>query len=527
LSNAPRPTTAFGEWRLRPLVAAIVAAGAFAPEAARTATLTVTTLAESSGSACTLRDALNSVNKQADQGQCAATGAYGANDTVVFAPAVIGTVTFVTSDPLSANPAQPSALVVKRATVIQGPGSALLTLNCGNVAARLLEVDATGSAVSVDGVTISNCRTVGAGGGVLVNTKSGQPGPTVSLTDVTLSGNRAVFGGGLALLGSNTVATVTLTACSVVGNVANLGGGGLYASKNSVAVVDSVVTQNIASFGGGAMADSPMGDITFTRATISNNVASGGGGEGGGGIYVQGNAAASVLDSTIANNQAQDTGGGVLVSRGSFRATNSTLSGNSAGDMAGAIYMSDGTVLMLANSTIAANASTLGAAVEVTNAMPTITIVDTIIAGNQPVPDIESNPGGASWDISYSIIGQPGTITLVGAGNQTGGAVPPPFGAGGWLGPLQDNGGPTQTHALLTNVPNPAVDAGDPAFSGLAYDQRGPPFLRVRNGRVDVGAYEVQVGSTTAAPVPGPNRLVLGLLSGLLGLLGWKRHWRG
>lgn len=527
MGNVARPITACPHWRLRPLVAAIVAAGALAPEAARTATLTVTTLAESSGSACTLRDALNSVNKQTDQGQCVASGAYGVNDTVLFAPAVIGTVTFVNSDPLSANPAQPSALVVRRATVIQGPGSGLLTLTC-NVAARLLEVDATSPALKLDGVTISNCATVGSGGGVLVNSRPGQPGPAVSLTDVTLSGNRGVFGGGLALLGgNNTTATVTLTACSVVGNVATLGGGGLYASRNRVAVVDSLVTQNIAALGGGAMADNPLGGVTFTEATISNNLAGGLGGQGGGGIYVRGAAAASVLDSTIANNRAQDTGGGVLVSRGSFSATNSTLSGNRAGDMAGAIYVSNGTVLMLANSTIANNASTLGAAVEVTNATPTITIVDTIIAGNQPALDIESNPGGVPWDVSYSIIGEPGTVTLIGAGNQTGGAVLPPFGAGGWLGPLQDNGGPTQTHALLTNVPDPAVDAGDPAFFGLSYDQRGLPFLRVRNGRVDVGAYEAQVGSIGAAPVPGPNRVVLGLLSGLLAMLGWKRHRRG
>src|SRR5262249_54921566 len=69
------------------------------------------------------------------------------------------------------------------------------------------------------------------------------------------------------------------------------------------------------------------------------------------------------------------------------------------------------------------------------------------------------------------------------------------------LGPLQDNGGPTFTHELLTG--SPAIDAGDPKFTPPPYyDQRGPDFWRVRNGRIDVGSFEVQVGST---PTPTPT----------------------
>src|SRR5262249_15572616 len=52
------------------------------------------------------------------------------------------------------------------------------------------------------------------------------------------------------------------------------------------------------------------------------------------------------------------------------------------------------------------------------------------------------------------------------------------------LGPLQDNGGPTFTHALLPG--SPAIDAGDPKFTPPPYyDQRGPVFWRVRNNRID------------------------------------------
>ena len=61
------------------------------------------------------------------------------------------------------------------------------------------------------------------------------------------------------------------------------------------------------------------------------------------------------------------------------------------------------------------------------------------------------------------------------------------------LGPLQNNGGPTETHALL--AASPAVNGGDPsAMAGMGnipqFDQRGMPFGRVENGRIDIGAFE-------------------------------------
>jgi hypothetical protein len=63
------------------------------------------------------------------------------------------------------------------------------------------------------------------------------------------------------------------------------------------------------------------------------------------------------------------------------------------------------------------------------------------------------------------------------------------------LGALGDNGGSTQTHALLPG--SPAIDAGDPAatagVSGVPlHDQRGAPWTRVYGGRIDIGAFEVQ-----------------------------------
>lgn len=58
------------------------------------------------------------------------------------------------------------------------------------------------------------------------------------------------------------------------------------------------------------------------------------------------------------------------------------------------------------------------------------------------------------------------------------------------LGPLQNNGGPTETMALLPG--SPAINAGDNA-NAPAYDQRGPGFPRIVDGAIDIGAFEVQV----------------------------------
>ena len=59
------------------------------------------------------------------------------------------------------------------------------------------------------------------------------------------------------------------------------------------------------------------------------------------------------------------------------------------------------------------------------------------------------------------------------------------------LGLLQDNGGPTETHALFPG--SLAIDAGDPGFTSPPdYDQRGVGYQRVYGAAIDIGAYERQ-----------------------------------
>jgi len=69
------------------------------------------------------------------------------------------------------------------------------------------------------------------------------------------------------------------------------------------------------------------------------------------------------------------------------------------------------------------------------------------------------------------------------------------------LGPLQNNGGPTQTHALLPG--SPAINAGNNALAPTPIDQRGQP--RISDLIVDMGAYELQVVPPVLPPEPLPE----------------------
>jgi hypothetical protein len=101
------------------------------------------------------------------------------------------------------------------------------------------------------------------------------------------------------------------------------------------------------------------------------------------------------------------------------------------------------------------------------------------------------NDSGTVTSNGYNVSSDDGGGYLNGTGDQ--------INTNPMLGPLQDNGGPTFTHALLPE--SPAINAGDPNFVGPPdYDQRGPGFDRVVNGRIDIGSFEVQQPSSTPTP---------------------------
>jgi hypothetical protein len=176
--------------------------------------------------------------------------------------------------------------------------------------------------------------------------------------------------------------------------------------------------------------------------------------------------------------------------------SNSTLSGNSVTGDGGAIYNGSSdqhSAVIITNSTISDNSATGngGGIYNVSSAELGSTILDAGSSGENIFNT------GTVTSLGYNLSSDDGGGLLTGPGDQ--------INTDPMLGPLQDNGGPTFTHALLPG--SPAIDAGDPSFTPPPfYDQRGRDFFRVMNGRIDIGSFEVQAGSTsTPTPRPSPT----------------------
>jgi len=316
-------------------------------------------------------------------------------------------------------------------------------------------VDNYGEATFTD-CNISNNTTVspdvadGNGGGV-------ENGGTLTLTSCTINGNTAVTqGGGLANRGA-----ATLTDCAISGNVASVGdavGGGISDLGKTLTLAYCTISANsAASEGGGVFANGDTSAI-LTACTISGNKGYTGGGLGG---------AAYMTDCTIYGNSALYYGGGVMNDTGTGKAGNltaCTVSGNSAGKGGGGVYESR------------------------FGSYPTLT--DTIVAGN-------TGHLGAPSDIGGNASGVTGTYNLIGTGG-SGGIV---GGSNGNivlnnlsnldLGPLANNGGPTETMALLPG--SAAIQAGIEAdYPGttrpITTDQRGD----LLDSPPDIGAYQLE-----------------------------------
>jgi hypothetical protein len=123
-----------------------------------------------------------------------------------------------------------------------------------------------------------------------------------------------------------------------------------------------------------------------------------------------------------------------------------------------------------------------------------LSISGSILAGNAVggggADDLEADPH-STLTVNYSLIGVADGLSFTGnVGNLTGTAASP---LDPQLAPLDDNGGTTQTHAVTLD--SFAFNRGDPSilFNAGEFDQRGTPFTRVSGGRVDIGAFEVQI----------------------------------
>ena len=273
-------------------------------------------------------------------------------------------------------------------------------------------------------------------------------------------------------------------------------------------VVDQVVfSNNTAQLSGGAVLN--VGVASISRSTFSGNVSS-----LGGGAVTNNGTIGSVLESTFDNNTA--LGGGGAISNGGTISSivQCTFSGNSAAG-GGAIHNAGDSAIIdtIANSTVAGNvASESGGGI--LNDGLVSTLQSTIAALNlsPDSPDIDN--AGTIVTESFNLVGDgSGSGLVAGTPNANSsyvGTVVTPIDP--LLGPLADNGGPTDTRELLAG--SPAIDLGSNPLA-LAFDQRGTPFPRDFGLAPDIGAFEVVdlvfVGITkddAPDPVPAGTNLV-------------------
>ena len=281
---------------------------------------------------------------------------------------------------------------------------------------------------------------------------------------------------GAVIIINNSAAHVNLSGLTIRnGSGSNLGGGGIYNA----------------------------GILTITSDTVSgnttNDTASPAGGLGGG---INNAGTLTIIQSTVSGNnisrgrmQASAAGGGIY-NTGSLTVTNSTINGNQAQDRwpagvsyGGGIADENGTVI-INNSTISQNVTTyitpfgtvpgFGGGIYNSGPGPRATFQNSILGSNSG-----GNCYGPVTSHGYNL-SQDATCHFNGSGDMNN--IDPR------LGPLNYNGGPTQTEALPPG--SPAIDAGNPSGctdgSGhrLTTDQRGLP--RPGLGACDIGAYELQ-----------------------------------
>lgn len=296
--------------------------------------------------------------------------------------------------------------------------------------------------VRLQAVTISS----NSGAGV-----SNDPSSRIAIQDSIISHNRThgiqCFGEG------DLVSTLSVLRSTITGNFAttapgNLDGGGIYAHNCNVTVRDSTISLNSAQGEGGGFAGYDVGLHTFTNVTFSGNVAA-----RGGGLRVAGleswAASAAFENVTMANNRALESGGGH-----SLRIRHSST-------------------------------------------VPRVSLHNSILVTSQASgPNCAFESANETRNISVGgNIEFPGQSCLV--VSPPTGSVPDLSNVDPRLGALANNGGPTQTHALLAT--SPAIDR-IPAASCPSTDQRGLPRPRDGNAdgivRCDVGAFEVQSAIT-------------------------------
>jgi predicted outer membrane repeat protein len=383
-----------------------------------------------------------------------------------------------------------------------------------------------------------------SGGGILVEGMTG----TAIFDDVTFRNNSSTYRGGAAYI--NGATTLSFTNTTFVDNEAEHGGALSFENSGTVDIDSSTFEHNIATDSGGAIGTGMTGGdetVTITNTAFLRNESQGG---YGGAIFTDGTSGEpyTIARSTFDGNSATSTDsdgpwGGALyingVSDAPFTIDSSTFTRNSTdgpGEIpgfgtsvgVGGIGQGEQSLFFIVNSTfdedqsgasgesmiyVDQNSGTFSIKystlvgfqpVYVTNPEPGVsTVASTIVQSAFSEPDLynEDDP----FQVQYSILSKPlNTLLITDLGNNQ-------FSTDALLGPLQNNGGPTETRMPANN--SPALSKGGPTLGAPDWDQRFEGFPRIV-GLLDVGAVEIPAalpatGSTIPLWIPIAGGIVL------------------
>jgi hypothetical protein len=417
---------------------------------------------------------------------CLDDGSAGSLRSVITAAADGDTVDLstLTCSTITLTPASGQLSVPQNGLTLVGPTPTLagpaLTIDAGQMS-RVLFASYDGGTLEIDNLAVANGNyqlddTVGyLGGGGCIQANGGLTLVNSSVINCSATSGY-VFGAAISTFGD-----LTVTNSVVSGNIAT-------------ATSSAAGTETYIGVVGGAIY--VYGNLVVTNSTVSGNQANLGtngnnatvGFFGGGGIEIasypgtQGNPqTSSITGSTISNNYSYELGGGVQAN-GNLTITNSTISGNVAANSAGGVNAFAAS-LIIENSTIAFNESYFTGGVYAPHTGGTLTLNSTIISNNSAMSTALAADLGAGDAITAA-----GANNLVMTSDAAVTFANPPLTADPQLQPLGNNGGPTQTLALIST--SPAVDTGN-NVAALPTDQRGPGYPRSINGKTDIGAFEL------------------------------------
>jgi hypothetical protein len=267
-------------------------------------------------------------------------------------------------------------------------------------------------------------------------------------------------------------------------------GGGMYNVGADLTIANVVISESYAELNGGGLCNDGSSP-TLTEVVVADNSS----GQYGGGIYNRMGSNPSLTNVTISGN-VSTRGGGLYNSNSHPTLFNVVFLGNSVTKNGGAVHNYMASAPTFTNCTFSQNTANNGAAIFNLMAGGT-TLVNCILWGDSAVTFGNEiyNWLDSSTIVSYSIVMGGLPDGCVNGGNNVSG------------NPLFVDGGAWDVH--LSNPGSPAFDAGNNAAPGLpATDRDGSD--RIKNGTVDLGAYELQAEGAILAAVPAS--LIIGLV---------------